>query len=120
MSLQTIFEFDLPRGYLDADSMLHRHGTMRLATALDEIEVLHDPRAQHNEAFLPVLLLSRVINQLGALPAVTPDVIAGLFASDLIYLEDLYQRINSADSIWVGAVCPHCTGHFQLQIAPLV
>ena len=37
MSLQTEFEFTLPRGYLDREGTLHRHGVMRLATALDEI-----------------------------------------------------------------------------------
>jgi hypothetical protein len=113
------FPFTLPRGYIDSNGQVHRRGVMRLATALDEIEAVQDPRVQANAAFLPVLLLSRVILELGALPLVTPQVVAGFFAIDLAHLEDLYQRINSPEPVMVGAVCPHCSGQFQLQVAPL-
>lgn len=113
------FAFTLPRGYIDASGQVQREGRMRLATALDEIEAVQDPRVQANEAYLPVLLLSRVVTQLGALPLVTPAIIAGLFAIDLAYLEDLYQRLNSPEPVHVGAVCPYCSGQFQLQVAPL-
>ena len=118
-TLQTEFAFTLPRGYLDGAGNLQRQGAMRLATALDEIESLQDPRVLENEAYLPVLLLQRVITRLGTLPAVTPQVVEGMFASDLSYLEDLYLRLNSHELIQVGAVCPHCSAHFRLQVAPL-
>ena len=36
MTLQTEFEFTLPRGFVDRDGTVHRHGSMRLATAMDE------------------------------------------------------------------------------------
>ena len=36
--LQTEFEFTLPKGFVDSSGTLHRAGTMRLATARDEIE----------------------------------------------------------------------------------
>ncbi len=65
MSIQTEFEFLLPRGFIDSQGSLHRTGRMRLATAMDEIEALQDPRVQANEAYLPVVLLSRVVTQLG-------------------------------------------------------
>lgn len=119
MVLQTDFVFQLPRGYIDASGQVHREGQMRLATALDEIESLADPRVQANEAYLPVVLLSRVITRLGSLEFVSPQVIAGLFASDLVYLEELYLHINSAGRLVVDAVCPHCSRHFELQTAPL-
>ena len=67
---------------------------MRLATAADEILPLKDPRVQGNPAYLVVILLSRVITRLGSLPAVNPKVIEGLFAADLAYLQDFYNRIN--------------------------
>jgi hypothetical protein len=113
------FRFSLPRGYVDASGQVHREGRMRLATALDEIGSVADPRVQANEAYLPVVLLSRVVKCLGALPAVGPQVIEGLYASDLAYLEDLYQHLNSPQRVTVGAVCPHCSGSFELQVAPL-
>ena len=34
---KTEHEFTLPMGYLDGEGTLHREGTMRLATAADEI-----------------------------------------------------------------------------------
>ena len=94
---QTEHEFTLPMGYLDADGTLHRDGVMRLATAADEILPLKDPRVQKNPAYLTVILLSRVVTRLGGVDPVTPNVIEGLFAADLAYLQDLYNEINRVD-----------------------
>jgi hypothetical protein len=119
MTLQTSFDFSLPRGYVDAAGQVHRDGTMRLALAIDEIQSMQDPRVQANEAYLPVLLMQRVITRLGSLPVITPQVIEGLFAADLAYLEDLYLRLNSPGEVLVGATCPACGSSFPLQVAPL-
>lgn len=118
--MQTEYEFTLPRGYIDGDGRVHRLGVMRLGQALDEIEALHHPHARDNDGWLPVLLLSRVVTRLGDLPAVTPQVVAGLFAADLLYLEDLYLRLNSVEQLTVVAVCPYCQGSFQLRVAPIL
>ncbi|MFQ5435995.1 MAG: phage tail assembly protein [Anaerolineae bacterium] len=117
--MQTEFEFTLPKGFLDRNGDWHRHGRMRLALAVDEVESIRDHRVQENEAYLPVVLLARVVTQLGGMTAVTPDHIAHLFAADLAYLEDLYLRLNGAERIAVGAVCPHCQNQFQLQVSPI-
>jgi hypothetical protein len=117
--MQTEIEFTLPRGYLDEAGQIHRQGVMRLATALDEISVQSEPRARANEAYIPLLLLSRVITRLGSLPGVNPGVLEQMFASDFAYLEDLYLRLNSAEPVAVVAACPHCGGQFQLQVGPL-
>jgi hypothetical protein len=119
MTIQTEFEFTLPRGYVDESGQVHQQGRMRLATAVDEIEAYEHPGVQQKESYLPVLLLGRVVTRLGTLAEVTPRVIAGLFASDLAYLQDMYLRLNSSDPIMVGAICPHCNNEFQLQVAPL-
>ncbi len=119
MSSYTEFEFTLPRGLVDASGQVHRTGRMRLATALDEIEPVQDPRVQANEAYLPVLLLSRVLTQLGSLTSITPAIVESLFASDLAYLQDLYLRLNSPESVIVTTACPNCNHHFNLQVAPL-
>lgn len=97
MSLQTEFRFTLPKGFVDDDGTLHRQGTMRLATARDEIEPLRDARVKDNEAYLTVIVLSRVITELGTVPQVTPKTVEGLFAADLAYLQDFYQVINFGD-----------------------
>jgi hypothetical protein len=119
MAFQTVFDFVLPLGMYDNAGNVQRVGQMRLATAMDEIESIKDPRVQVNGAYLPVVLLGRVVTHLGELPLVTTQTIENLFAADLAYLEDLYMRINSQEQIIVSAVCPHCSGQFHLQVAPL-
>ena len=95
--IQTEFEFTLPKGYLDGDGNLHRKGVMRLSTAMDEIVPLRDPRVKANPAYATVIILSRVITQLGALEEVTPRVVEGFFACDLDYLQTFYRQINELD-----------------------
>jgi hypothetical protein len=97
MSLQTEFSFTLPKGFVDQHGTLHRQGTMRLATARDEIEPLRDPRVRENDAYLTIIVLSRVITELGTLSQVTPKTVEGMFAADLSYLQDLYQVVNFGD-----------------------
>jgi hypothetical protein len=96
--LQTEFSFTLPKGYVDGDGVLHRHGTMRLATARDEIEPLRDQRVEGPEdPYLTILVISRVISELGTLRQVTPREVESLFAADLAFLQDLYGIINFGD-----------------------
>ena len=102
---QTEYEFTLPCGFLDEEGTLHKDGVMRRATAADEILPLKDPRVLKNEAYVIVILLSRVVTRLGGVAAVNPKVIEGLFATDLAFLQSLYNRINRYDSL---ETCPHC------------
>ena len=94
----TEVEFTLPKGYLDEHGVLHRRGVMRLATAADEILPLRDPRVQQNQAYLAVIVLARVITKLGDVPNIDTRVIEGLFASDLDYLQRMYEDINGSDA----------------------
>ncbi len=94
MSVQTEFEFALPRGFVDTDGTVHREGVMRLATALDEILPMKDPRVQGNPGYLAVILFSRVLLRLGKLPLVDTGVIEKLHPDDMAFLERLYERIN--------------------------
>jgi hypothetical protein len=115
--LQTEHQFTLPFGYVDERGNLHRHGLMRLATAVDEVEPLTDPRVQANQAYLGILLLSRVLVRLGDLSPVDPTVVGHLFSADFTYLQDLYVRLNDLGTSRVETECPHCRGHFELDVA---
>jgi hypothetical protein len=112
---RTEYEFVLPRGYLDNVGTVHREGVMRLATAADEILPLKDPRVQGNPAYLVVILLSRVITQLGSLEVINPKVIEGLFAADLAYLQEFYNRINTNGARAMKIVCPQCQHGFEVE-----
>src|SRR5213080_2973380 len=115
--MRTEFPFILPRGYVDSSGAVHREGVMRLATAKDEIIPLRDPRVRENEAYLTVLLLSRVVTRLGSVPQVTSGTIEGLFASDLAFLQDLYRRINQEGHTQAGVTCPDCKHQFTVDLA---
>jgi hypothetical protein len=96
-AVTTEFEFMLPKGYLDEAGNLHRRGTMRLSRAIDEIVPLRDPRVKSNPAYATVVILSRVITQLGALEEVTPTIVEGFFACDLSYLQTFYRQVNELE-----------------------
>ena len=115
--LQTEFNFELPRGYVDAAGTLHREGVMRMATAFDEIAPLKDPRVLSNPGYLLIILLSRVVTRLGAVEHINPKVIEGLFAADLAYLQELYIRINGNGHTRIRTNCPHCQQAFEVELS---
>jgi hypothetical protein len=93
--LKTSYEFTLPRGYVDDAGQLHRTGTMRLATARDELAPLRDPTVSGpDDPRLTILVLTRVIEKLGDIQMITAFEIEGLFAVDLAFLQDFYGVIN--------------------------
>ena len=118
MDMKTEFEFILPRGFVDSDGTVHREGMMRLANAKDEIVPLNDLRVQRNRAYLIIVLLSRVITRLGTVDEVNTGVIESLFASDLRFLEEMYNRINE-DEAMVRVTCPECGARFEKEFGRL-
>jgi hypothetical protein len=119
MTFQTEFEFTLPRGYVDREGTLHRQGVMRLATAMDEIAPMRDPRVRTNQAYLVIILLSRVITKLGELHDVNPGVIENLFSADLAFLQDFYRRINENGTAAAEVSCPACQHQFEVDVGQL-
>jgi hypothetical protein len=116
---QTEFAFTLPVGYVDADGNVHRDGVMRMATAMDEIAPLRDLRVRSNQAYLAVILLSRVIVKLGTLPQVTTNVIENLYVADLAYLQALYRQINEDGKSIIAMTCPECKTKYEVDLAEL-
>ncbi len=118
MAFKTEFEFTLPKGFVDGEGTLHKKGTMRLATAKDEILPLQDFRVKNNRAYLVVILLSRVITRLGTLKDqdINPGIVEGLFSADLSYLQEFYRQVNESGTANVGAKCPSCSHDFQIDI----
>ena len=94
---------------------------MRLATAMDEIAPLRDPRVKANEAYLSVAVLSRVITRLGKITDINTNLIENLFTADLAYLQDFYRKINSEGSSegenQMTVTCPQCQHVFEVETA---
>ena len=117
--MQTEVAFTLPRGYADDDGTIHRDGTMRLATARDEIEPLGELDVRQNQAYLAVLLLARTITRIGDITDITPALVESLYASDFDHLQRLYERVNSNGEA-VGVVsCPACSHAFEVDLTEI-
>lgn len=119
MALQTEFEFTLPRGYVDSEGNLHKHGRMRVATAMDEIVPLRDLRVKSNQAYLAVILLSRVITKLGSLQEVNTGIVENLFSADFAYLQDFYRQINENGTSKISVTCPECNKKVEVDLGQL-
>lgn len=115
--LRTEFPFLLPRGYVDSSGTVHRDGTMRLATARDELVPLRDDRVRENPAYLTVVLLGRVITRIGTIEDVHAGIVEDLFAADLAFLQDMYRRINQEGHTRASVTCPSCDSAFEVDIA---
>ncbi|WP_405760658.1 hypothetical protein OG234_20210 [Streptomyces sp. NBC_01420] len=115
--LQTEFEFELPRGYVDDEGRVHRTGSMRLATARDELRPQIDLRVKENPAYLSVVLLSQVITRLGTITDVHAGVVERMYATDVAFLQDFYRRINSEGHTHAAVTCPLCHGSFEVDLS---
>lgn len=115
--LASEFEFELPRGYVDGNGTVHKRGTIRVATARDELLPLHDDRVRQNPAYLTVVLLARVVTRLGAITDVHAGIVESMFASDVAFLQDLYRSINQEGHTRAGVTCPSCKSAFTVDLA---
>lgn len=106
--MTTVYDFELPRGYVDSVGEVHKRGKMRLATAGDEISATHDPRVLSNPSYLTIVILSSVITELEGMDTVVPKIVERFFTADLAFLQDMYQRINSIAPPTMTVVCPDC------------
>lgn len=103
--LRTEYAFTLPKGFVDAQGLVHRQGVMRLATARDEMEPLRDPRVTGpDDPYLTLLVLARVLTQLGPYNRFEAEDVEGFFAADLAFLQDLYGIINFGNPADVAAL----------------
>lgn len=116
MKFTTEYEFELPKGYVDDEGTLHKKGTMRLATAADEILPLRDPKVQQNPGYLAIVLLARVVLNIGAVTAINTKVIERLFTADLQYLQNMYQMINGIEEPVMKVTCPSCGQTHEVAI----
>jgi hypothetical protein len=117
--MQTEFDFTLPLGYVDERGDLHKKGIMRLATAIDEIAPLRDPRVRANEAYFTIILLSRVVVKLGTLPQVSTNIVESLFTPDLAYLQSLYQQVHETGHSKITVTCQECKTKTEVDLAHL-
>lgn len=113
----TEFNFILPHGIIGEDNTIYRQGTMRLATARDEIAVQNDFRVKNNPAYGVLIYLSLVITRLEKLPQITPKILEDLSVLDLAYLREFYNRINRDREAHISLQCPHCQQQLAVEFS---
>ena len=114
--MQTIYDFELPKGILDGEGQVHKKGKMRLATAGDEISATRDPRVLVNPSFLTIVILSKVITEIEGIEIISATLIEQLFTADLAFLQDMYQRINDIEPPMMETVCPDCGKVYRVPL----
>ena len=114
--METVYDFTLPKGYIDANGEIHKNGKMRLATAGDEISATRDPRLLSNPSYLTIVILSRVVTELEGVQTISATLIERLFTADLAFLQDMYQRINDIEPPKMQVVCPDCGKTFEVPL----
>jgi hypothetical protein len=116
MEMQTVYDFELPKGYVDQSGTVHKHGKMRLATAGDEISATRDPRVLGNPSYLSIVVLSKVITEIEGVEMVTPALVEKLFTADMAFLQDMYQKINNVEPVTIKVVCPECGKTYEVPL----
>jgi hypothetical protein len=114
--MTTVFEFELPKGFVDNAGVVHKRGKMRLATAGDEIAATRDPRVLSNPSYLTIVILAAVITELEGVEVVIPSTVERFFTADLAFLQDMYQRINNVEPPMMRTVCPDCGKIYEVPI----
>ena len=100
--METVYDFTLPRGYLDSAGEVHRRGKMRLVLS--------------NPSYLTIVVLGKVVTELEGVEMVTANLIEKLFTADLAFLQDMYQRINDIEPPMMETVCPDCGKVYKVPL----
>ncbi|MDR3304125.1 MAG: hypothetical protein LBS86_06900 [Treponema sp.] len=117
MSEQSV-TFGLPLG-LVWQGKTYRQGHLHLATTGDELELQSADAVAMNPRYRDIFLLARVIDDFEGLAPVTPAMIEELFEADFLYLQLLYQELNSEAQTRITSVCPACAHSFPLDLPRL-
>jgi hypothetical protein len=86
--------FVLEEGLRDASGRRHREGSLRPATARDEMQSLADFRVFLRPESVLAVVLARTVTRLGDLSPIDVGVIDALGAADRAVLERLYRDLN--------------------------
>ena len=94
--ISTEYAVELPIGYRSPEGQLHRSGTMRLATAGDEINAMRDPLVRADPNCLIHVLLARTL-KLDGIATMSASVIQEFFLRDFAHVHKVFNEINGMD-----------------------
>src|SRR5574344_1830438 len=95
IKLRKDFRFTLPKGTgLQPDSGTRVTGTMHLAKVSDIINIERDSSVMRGSGEFYVVLLAKVITQLGTIKSINRKIIENLDPVDFAFLTDFLDEIN--------------------------
>lgn len=111
MAIRTIFKFTLPRGNgIQTEVGRKVSGSMRLVKIKDLLQIERDGEVQRATGAFYVVLLAKVITELGNEKSVNRKTIERLDPIDFTFLVDFLHTINHQVIKHIPLQCPEC-GH---------
>ncbi len=109
-------EFELPKGYMDAEGNIHTQGFMRLPNGKDQ-EII-DPIARRNEGIANTTLIARCVQELGDVK-VNPQVFRKLSSKDREYLIKTLADVVFGPRFILNVDCVECGRSFETGVHPI-
>lgn len=114
MNIRTTFRFTLPRGTgIKTEAGRKASGTMRLTQVKDLVSIERDGQVQRGTGAFYVVLLSKVITEIGTEKMITRRTIEQLNSVDFAFLVDFLHEINHQVIRKIPLTCSDC-GHTYL------
>jgi hypothetical protein len=114
MNIRTTFRFTLPKGNgVKAEPGRKAGGTMRLIQVKDLVAIERDAQVQTGGGAFYVVLLSKVITELGLEQMITRKTVEQLSPADFAFLIDFMHEINHRVIKQIPLTCGAC-GHTYL------
>lgn len=120
MNIRTTFRFTLPRGAgIKAETGRKTSGVMRLVQVKDLLQIERDGQVQRGSGAFYIVLLSKVVTELGNERMITRKTIEQLHPVDFAFLVDFLHEINHQVIKKVPLTCPECGHRFLGAFAQL-
>lgn len=87
------YKFTLITGY-EVNGRFQKVGYMRMATREDIVTAQNDPRTKKNPQYNMIVLLSLIVENIGALEKITTDVIEALDRKDMQCLMETNHKMR--------------------------
>ncbi|MDR3303825.1 MAG: hypothetical protein LBS86_05375 [Treponema sp.] len=114
MAVRTDFRFTLPKGSnIKGEPGQKIRGVMRLTQVKDLVAIERDDSVNHHNAAFYLVLLARVVTELGQEGMITRSTIARLTPVDFAFLVDYMHQINHQVIKRVPLTCPHCSHQYM-------
>ena len=120
MKIRTEFRFTLPKGTgIKTEGGHTVSGTMRLVKVKDIVSIERDSSVQKNTGAFYVVLLSKVIESLGAEKSINRNTIEKLNPVDFAFLVDFMHEINHQIIKKIPLKCPNCQTEYYGEFEQL-